>query len=219
VRIAKLQGNIAGLNISGKTIAFLKPISFNVTRLAGLTTTIIGSVGSGGKDPDLLGIARGDSESWRYTSNAGDKKLISAQSEFDVNRIRLIMGEVKLVGAIIMGDQTLSKPLQYLISQEVDITPIRDQLISPVKPLAETIGILFTMAGKACDLGQVVQRNDRVAIKPCIYPIITIHCILCRFERNTNGQRVIWSLDWYLGFFIHVDDGDTLLHTQAESRG
>ena len=35
----------------------------NVTRLAGLNTTIIGTVGSG-KDADLEGLSRGDSETW-----------------------------------------------------------------------------------------------------------------------------------------------------------
>jgi len=36
-------------------------VPFNVTRLAGLTTTLIGTVGRG-HDDDLVGVARGDSE-------------------------------------------------------------------------------------------------------------------------------------------------------------
>src|SRR3990172_5343238 len=61
---ARDQGRIAGSNMVAKTAVYLKPIAFNVTRLAGLTTTIIGAVG-GGRDEDLVGIARGDSEIWR----------------------------------------------------------------------------------------------------------------------------------------------------------
>ena len=136
---ARYQGQYAGLNMSGNTIPFSKQIPYNVTRLAGLTTTIIGSVGVGGRDPDLVGIARGDSESWRDTSGVCDRSLIAAQSEFDVNRLRLMIGENKLVGAFLMGDQTLSKPLQQLIIQEADITSVREQLLKPDRPLPEII--------------------------------------------------------------------------------
>ena len=56
------------------------------TRLAGLTTTIIGAVGRG-QDDDLVGIARGDSETWRIMPDA-----IVAQSGFDINHLRLMVG-------------------------------------------------------------------------------------------------------------------------------
>jgi nitrite reductase (NADH) large subunit len=42
---ARQQGHTAGLNMAGKKTAYLKAPPFNVTRLAGLTTTIIGTVG------------------------------------------------------------------------------------------------------------------------------------------------------------------------------
>ncbi len=47
--------------MAGKQTAYIKSIPSNVTRLAGLTTTIIGAVGKG-RDEDVVGIARGDSE-------------------------------------------------------------------------------------------------------------------------------------------------------------
>ncbi len=122
---AREHGRIAGLNMSGESCIYVKAISFNVTRLAELTTTIIGSVG-GGKDEDMVGIARGDSETWRQLPDA-----IAAQTNFDVNHVRLMVGDRFLLGAIIMGDQTLSFPLEQLISQRVDIGPIREQLLSP----------------------------------------------------------------------------------------
>ena len=121
---ARQQGHTAGMNMSGGHIPYIKIIPFNVTRLANLTTTIIGTVGQG-DDPDLtgIGIARGDSETWRQLPDA-----IAAQSEFEVNRIRLLVGKNTLLGAILMGDQSLSLALQQLITQRVDITPIRDHL-------------------------------------------------------------------------------------------
>lgn len=122
---ARQQGYAAGLNMAGKETAYIKAPPFNVTRLAGLTTTIIGMVGRG-HDNDLVGIARGDSETWRQLPDC-----IIAQTGFEVNRLRLIVGEKTLLGAIVMGDQKLSLPLQKMISNKVDISPIREKLLAP----------------------------------------------------------------------------------------
>lgn len=130
---AREQGYTAGLNMAGKPTVYTKAVPINVTRLANLTTTIIGMVGRG-VDPDLLGIARGDSETWRHLPDA-----IAAQSDFDVNRLRVLVGEKKLIGAIVMGDQTLSHPLYHLIARQVDIRPIRDRLLNPDLPLVEVL--------------------------------------------------------------------------------
>ena len=130
---ARDQGSIAGLNMVGVRSPYRKIPPFNVTRLAGLTTTIIGMVGSG-RDDDLVGIARGDSETWRQLPDA-----LAAQTDFDVNRLRILVGQDTLLGAIVMGDQTLSHSLQRLISDRVDITPIRESLLAPGAPLGDII--------------------------------------------------------------------------------
>jgi NAD(P)H-nitrite reductase large subunit len=46
------------------------------------------------------------------------------------------VGPSTLIGAVLMGDQRLSLPLQRLISEQTDITPIRAQLLAPNAPLA-----------------------------------------------------------------------------------
>ncbi len=120
---ARQQGQIAGLNMAGTSTRYTKSVPLNVTRLAGLTTTIIGTVGRG-VDESLAGIARGDSETWRKLSDS-----FIAETSYDVNRLRLLVGETRLFGAIIMGDQTLSTPLQTLIGRKVDITPVRELLL------------------------------------------------------------------------------------------
>jgi NAD(P)H-nitrite reductase large subunit len=130
---AREQGHVAGLNMAGHRTAYLKSAPFNVTRLAGLTTTIIGTVGHG-HDEDVFGIARGDSETWRDLPHA-----IVAQSGFDVNHMRLLVGERTLVGAVLMGDQTLSWPLQKMIADGADISPIRDRLLTPNAPIADLV--------------------------------------------------------------------------------
>jgi len=130
---AREQGHVAGLNMAGHRQAYRKPLPFNVTRLAGLTTTIIGAVGRG-DDLDLVGIARGDSEVWRQLPDA-----IAAQANFDVNRLRVMIGQRSLIGAMLIGDQTLSLALQHLITRQVDISPIRERLLQPNAPLADLL--------------------------------------------------------------------------------
>lgn len=119
--------------MAGMRVPYIKPLAFNVTRLAHLTTTIIGSVGRG-RDQDLPGIARGDSETWRMLPDA-----IAAQSDFDVNRLRILVGEASMLGAVVMGDQTLSKAMQQLILQRADIKHIRQQLLQPDAPLGDIL--------------------------------------------------------------------------------
>jgi len=130
---ARAQGYVAGLNMAGYQKKFVKPPAFNVTRLAGLTTTIIGAVGAG-RDEDVVGIARGDSESWRQTPDA-----VVAQNNFEVNRLRLLVGWRTLLGAVIMGDQSASFPLQEIIQLQLDISSIRDRLLTPGAPLVKLV--------------------------------------------------------------------------------
>ena len=135
---AREQGHIAGLNMTGQSKTYIKAAPFNVTRLAGLTTTIIGTVGRG-HDEDLVGIARGDSETWRALPDA-----MVAQTGFDVNHLRLLVGEKNLLGAIVIGDQKLSFPLERIISDHADILPIREKLLQPDAPIADIIVEFWT---------------------------------------------------------------------------
>lgn len=130
---ARQQGFAAGLNMAGQKREYVKTVPFNVTRLAGLTTTIIGTVGRG-KDDDLVGIARGDSETWRQSAGG-----MEAQGGFDVNRVRLLVGERTLLGAIVMGDQQLSFPLEQIIAGKMDISSIRERLLAPNAKVGEAI--------------------------------------------------------------------------------
>jgi hypothetical protein len=119
--------------MAGKQTAYIKSLPSNVTRLAGLTTTIIGAVGKG-RDEDVVGIARGDSEAWRELSDA-----MAVQTAFDINHVRLLVGERTLLGAVVMGDQLLSLPLEKMIAGEVDISPIRSKLLASGAAIADII--------------------------------------------------------------------------------
>jgi NAD(P)H-nitrite reductase large subunit len=120
---ALAQGRIAGANMAGGNFVYVKGIAFNVTQLAGLKVTIIGSVGQG-LDADLTAIARGDSETWRRRPPA----WIAAEQD-DVNRVRILIGERRIIGALVMGEQSWSHPLQRIIVGQADIAAIRPALL------------------------------------------------------------------------------------------
>ncbi|MHB0877772.1 MAG: NAD(P)/FAD-dependent oxidoreductase [Anaerolineae bacterium] len=130
---AVAQGRAAGANMAGQTTPYRKSAPLNVTRLAWLATTIIGTVGSG-SDRDVSGIARGDSETWRQSTST-----LVAHSSDDGNRLRVVIGERTLLGAVVMGDQSLSFPLYHLIAEQADVSAIRDRLTEPAANLAAVL--------------------------------------------------------------------------------
>lgn len=131
--IARQQGHTAGLNMAGKRRPYQRSSPLNVTRLTGVTTTIIGKVGVGAPE-DEFSIVRGESETWQQRPDA-----VVCQNRSDVNRMRVLVGEDKLLGALLMGDQTLSRPLEELVAAEADITPIRASITQPGVDLGPVI--------------------------------------------------------------------------------
>lgn len=121
---ALAQGRTAGANMAGASLPYVKDVPFNVTQLTGLKVSIIGAVGGGARNEDLVAITRGESEAWRVSTRAS----VLAERH-DVNRLRLLIGEKYIIGALVMGDQTWSRPLQRLIAGRVDISPIRPALL------------------------------------------------------------------------------------------
>ena len=131
---ARAKGQVAGANMArGAGQTYQKAVPLNVTRLAGLKITIMGSVGSG-KDADLSGIARGDSESWRRLGRA--ESVVSRAGD---SRIRLAVTENSIAGAVVVGDQTPSLALQSLIADRVDISPFRADLLRAGDTLGRVI--------------------------------------------------------------------------------
>jgi hypothetical protein len=53
--------------------------------------------------------------------------------------LRLLVGEKTLLGAIVMGDQKLSFPLQKIISGNMDISPIREKLLMANAKIGDVI--------------------------------------------------------------------------------
>ena len=62
------------------------------------------------------------------------------------NRIRLVIGPTTLVGALIMGDQSLAAPIMEMIRDEVDLGRFRQVLIETPD---RSLEILRDFAAKA----------------------------------------------------------------------
>jgi hypothetical protein len=118
-------------------------VPLNVTRLAGLLVTLIGAVGSRGEpDADLVTISRGDSEVWR-----GIPDVIVVHDQHEVNRQRLVLQGNRLVGAILIGDQTCSPIVSQLVRDRVDIGPYLPALQAPHAHLAEILPRIASETG------------------------------------------------------------------------
>jgi NAD(P)H-nitrite reductase large subunit len=122
--VAMEQGRIAGSNMAGIERVYRRAAPFNVTKIGGVTTTLIGAIGSGGREGDLVAIARGDSNAWREQLDA-----FAVVADVGADHLRLVLGEDRIMGAVVMGDQSLSRTLQHLIRERVDIRSVREALI------------------------------------------------------------------------------------------
>ncbi len=128
------KGRIAGLNMAtGPERVYDTGTPLNVTRLAGHDITIIGIVGSG-RGADLKGLSRGDSQTW---AEASGEVMVESHSGDD--HLRLALSERKIAGAVVIGDQQISFPLQRLIEKGVDVGDILESLLQPAARLAEIV--------------------------------------------------------------------------------
>ncbi len=122
---AREQGKVAGANMAGGSMLYRKTTPFSVTRLTDIQTAIMGSVGWESHE-GAHELAHGEDEAWKLVTNA-----LPARVRHDINRSRILVGEKTLVGAVVMGDQTLSHPLFRYIDRQVDISTIRQALLQP----------------------------------------------------------------------------------------
>ncbi len=127
------QGRIAASNMAGQKLTYQRTVATNVLRLAGVMTTIIGSIGSG-RDEGPMYTTRGSSETWQQLPNT-----IATEGGTELNHLRLVVGERVLYGAVVMGDQKIARPLREMINNQVDITPIREQLLPSSARLGQII--------------------------------------------------------------------------------
>jgi NADPH-dependent 2,4-dienoyl-CoA reductase/sulfur reductase-like enzyme len=132
------MGTAAGRGMAGRMTPYQKLVPFNVTRLGGLITTIIGQIAAKPDallvDHDLPGIMRGDSEIWRQHPDA-----VVTQRLLDGSRLRLYLSGGRMVGGLVMGEQRLSRPVQHLVRSAVDLGDLAPRLLSPGARLDELL--------------------------------------------------------------------------------
>jgi NAD(P)H-nitrite reductase large subunit len=104
------KGRVAGRAMAdGPGQPYVHPLALNITRLGGYRTTIIGTVGRG-SDPDMTALSRGDSDTWRDAADVSMYEWTDRETH-----VRLALVGDRIVGAVVMGEQELSFPLQDLI--------------------------------------------------------------------------------------------------------
>lgn len=120
---AVAEGNAAALNMVGQRCAYVKGSPFNACLIFGMHITAIGQVNpreEGDEVQDLQYLSRGSSEVWYSYPRAYD----SAWSADGPNTVRLVADGDYLVGALIIGEQSLADPLRYLIENRVNVRPL-----------------------------------------------------------------------------------------------
>jgi NAD(P)H-nitrite reductase large subunit len=121
------EGRIAGANMvavaNGRLLnqRYQKNSPFNATLLFGIHITVIGRMGSPAdmdQERSATHLSRGSSQVW---TTPFAENVQSAWDNDGTNRLRLAIENNRLIGALIMGDQSLADPLRHLIENEVDL--------------------------------------------------------------------------------------------------
>ncbi len=136
---AVAEGNAAGLNMVGKRHAYIKGSPFNACLLFGLHITTIGQINprrEGDEEVEVLQhISRGSSEVW-YTHPRTFRSAWAADGD---NTVRLVLNGDLLVGAVVIGEQSLADALRYLIEHQVNIHHLRADLAAGGETLKKSV--------------------------------------------------------------------------------
>lgn len=125
---AVAEGNAAGLNMVGQSYQYQKSSPFNACLLFGLHIAAIGQINPrevAVDEPEImLHISRGSSEVW-YSYPRPYRSAWAAEND---NTIRLVLSGDYLVGALVIGEQSLTDSLRYLIEHQVHIGDMYEAL-------------------------------------------------------------------------------------------
>lgn len=128
---AVAEGRAAGLNMTGQRSAYVKGSPFNACLLFGLHIAAIGQISPRREAPEagdeaevVQHLSRGSSEVW-FTL---PQLYASAWSEDGPNTVRLVLSGDYLVGALVIGDQSLADPLRYIIENRINIRDLSPAL-------------------------------------------------------------------------------------------
>ncbi|MCA9925762.1 MAG: NAD(P)/FAD-dependent oxidoreductase [Anaerolineales bacterium] len=128
---AVAEGNTAALNMVGQHHAYVKGSPFNACLLFGLHIATMGQINPRRDDEEdepqiLQHVSRGSSEVW-YTHPRPYRSAWASEGD---NTTRLVLSDNKLVGALVIGEQSTADPLRYLIENQIDVTAILPELMT-----------------------------------------------------------------------------------------
>jgi len=122
---AVAEGRAAGVNMANGRVPYQKGIPFNVCLLFGLHITAIGQVNphrdAADEAEEFQAISRGSSEVW-FTF---PRHYSSAWAAKGPNTLRLVLDGNKVVGALIVGEQSTADALRDLIEYEADVSGLK----------------------------------------------------------------------------------------------
>lgn len=135
---AVAQGRVAAHNMTGARMTYTAGVPFNACLLFGLHITAIGQLGGEREadEPEVVQhLSRGTSEVWASRPHA----YASAWSQSGANAVRLAFSGPRLVGALVIGEQTLADALRFLVEKHIDLGPLRPQLDAGGPELARLV--------------------------------------------------------------------------------
>jgi NAD(P)H-nitrite reductase large subunit len=126
---AVAEGRAAGLNMVGRRYACVKGSPFNACLLFGMHIATVGQINprqnDSSSEPEVVEhLWRGSSEVW-FTA---PRLYTSAWSQDGVNTVRLVLHENHLIGALVIGNQSLTDPLRHIIENQVDVSEMAPAL-------------------------------------------------------------------------------------------
>ena len=151
-------GRVAGANMTGAGLPYLKGAPFNACLLFGLHVTAIGQLGGShdGTEPEVFQhMSRGSSEIWTTRPRA----YSSAWSQTGPNTIRLALSGDRLVGALIVGEQTLADPLREMIERQVNVRSLGPHLQAGGPAMAKAIKQFWARLQASAQTGQLLSQT------------------------------------------------------------
>jgi nitrite reductase (NADH) large subunit len=131
-------GRIAGANMTGQRQEYIKGTPFNACLLFGMHITAIGQLGGTREEaePEIFQhISRGSSEIW----SSPPRGYASAWADNGPSTLRLSLSDDVLVGALVIGQQTLADPLRELIEKQVNMRALHPYLEKGGPPMVQAI--------------------------------------------------------------------------------
>lgn len=130
---ARRQGWVAGLNMSGHNTVYTRETLINVVRIGDIITATLGEI-----EPSFRTVASNNPQNWQVCRQVRD-----IVHDDKVNRVRVLLGDRSILGAVVMGDQTLATPLFQMIQAGMDISSILPELSIHPERAIEVIARFF----------------------------------------------------------------------------